>query len=147
MQVGLFPLLVISLLLTPTLLLAQSAFDGTWHFRSDLAQISGNNDKLSLENGTYRCDSCNPKIEAKADGQDHPISGSPYADTINVRVISDREADAVFKKNGKIVSRSKMTVSADGKTLTTEWENILDNGQKPMAKLRRPESATSPVTA
>jgi hypothetical protein len=76
-------------------------------------QITGNNDKISLENGTYRCDSCNPKIEAKADGHDHPISGSPYADTINVRPISDHEVEIVNKKKGKVTGRNKMTVSAE----------------------------------
>ena len=127
-------LVFVTLLLSPNLLFAQSAFDGTWHFSADSAQVSGNNDKISLENGTYRCDSCNPKIEAKADGHDHPISGSPYSDSIKVRPISDHEVEVISKKSGKVTGRNKMTVSADGKTLTNEWENIFENGQKANGK-------------
>ncbi len=122
--------LVISILLACPTVFAQSAFDGTWHFTAESAQISGNNDKYSLVNGTYRCDSCNPKQEAKADGHDHPLSGSPYADSINIRPISDHAVEIVEKKAGKPTFHEKMTVSADGRTLTTEWENILANGQK-----------------
>lgn len=122
-------LVFVAVLLGCPLLFGQSAFDGTWHFSADSAQVTGNNDKFSLENGTYRCDSCNPKVEAKADGHDHPISGSPYSDTINVRQISDHEVEIVTKKDGKVVGRTKRTVSADGKTLTVEFESVI-NGEK-----------------
>jgi hypothetical protein len=128
-------LFVASLFLSSTLLFAQSAFDGTWHFNMDSAQLTDANDKFSMENGTYRCDSCNPKVEVKADGRDHPRSGSPYSDTINVRQISDREIEVINKKKGKVVGTNKMTVSADGKTLTSEWESIFDNGQKGNGKV------------
>jgi hypothetical protein len=122
-------LVLVAVLLGSPLLFGQSAFDGTWHFKADSAQVTGNNDKVSLDNGTYRCDSCNPKIEAKADGHDHALQGSPYADTINVRAITDHEVEIVSKKDGKFVGRTKRTVSADGKTLTVEFENVI-NGEK-----------------
>jgi hypothetical protein len=59
---------------------AQSAFDGTWHLNKDSAQIKGN-DKFSLQDGVYRCDTCVPKVAVKADGHEHKVSGSPYYDT------------------------------------------------------------------
>jgi hypothetical protein len=46
----------------------QAAFDGTWRVNPDSAQIKGN-DKYSLQNGMYRCDTCVPKIAVKADGK------------------------------------------------------------------------------
>jgi hypothetical protein len=35
-------------------------------------------DVLLLQNGTYQCKTCVRSINAKADGEDHRISGNPY---------------------------------------------------------------------
>jgi hypothetical protein len=35
-------------------------------------------DVLLLQNGTYQCKSCVRSVNAKADGEDHGISGNPY---------------------------------------------------------------------
>jgi len=69
------------LLIAPLTLLAQSSLDGTWRFTPQSAEFGGKPDNFSLQQGVYRCDSCVPKIEVKADGKDHKISGSPYYDT------------------------------------------------------------------
>ena len=46
----------------------QRAFDGTWRLNTQSAEIKGN-DKYSLQQGMYRCDTCVPKIAVKADGK------------------------------------------------------------------------------
>ena len=65
----------------------------------------------------YDCESCVPKINIKADGQDQAVTGQTY-DTISVQVVDANSIHAVTKKAGKPTSDSTRTLSADGKILT-----------------------------
>jgi len=71
-------LLLVSMWLASATLFAQSAFEGSWRFSPQSAKFGGKPDTLSLQNGVYRCDSCVPRIEVKADGKDQKVSGSPF---------------------------------------------------------------------
>lgn len=84
----------------------------------------------SLQKSVYRCNCALGEINTKADGQDHERIGSPYADRVNVREIDDHTIEMVSKKDGKVVRKAKNTASADGKTLSTEWTELLPNGQQ-----------------
>lgn len=118
------------LLLVPAMLLAQSAFDGTWRFSPQSGQFGGKHDTYLLKDGVYRCDSCVPEINVKADGKDHKRTGSPYSDAVSVRAVGDNTIEIITKKGGKVVGKSKDTVSPDGNTLTTEWSFVGENGQE-----------------
>jgi hypothetical protein len=52
------------------------------------------------------------------DGKEYPIKGNPNADMISVKRIDDRTGESTFKKDGKVTSTNRRTLSADGKTLT-----------------------------
>lgn len=123
-------LLFALVLLAPAVLFAQSAFNGTWRFSPQSAQFSGKPMTLSLQSGMYRCDSCVPKIEVTADDKDHDRSGSPYFDMVSVRAIDDHTIEVITKKGGKVVGTTKDTASPDGKTLTSEWSFVAENGQE-----------------
>jgi len=111
----------------------QSAFDGTWKGNPQSVEVKGN-DKYSLQNGMYRCDTCVPKIAVKADGQDHAVSGSPYMDTTNVQEVNDHTVQITSKKSGKQVGSTKMTASEDGKALTAEWSFVAESGKEGKGK-------------
>jgi hypothetical protein len=68
---------------------------------------------LSFGNEGGTCD-------AKFDGKSYPATGAlwPAGWTCTVAKNSDRALDLVWKKDGKDMYKSTMTVSADGKTLT-----------------------------
>jgi hypothetical protein len=119
--------------LTSAALFAQSTFDGTWRVNLQNTEYVGK-ENFSLQNGVYRCGSCVPIINVKADGQDHEVSGSPYFDVINVRVVDDRTVESVSKKGGKLIGTSKVTASQDGRTLTTEFSYVAENGQNVTGK-------------
>ena len=140
-------LLFVLVLLAPAVLFAQSAFNGTWRFSPQSAQFSGKAFTLSLQNGVYRCDSCVPKLEVQADGKDHARSGSPYSDMVSARALDDHTVEVISKKGGKIVGTTKDTASADGKTLTSEWSFISENGQKGNGKTVSTRVAASPEGA
>jgi len=138
--------LLILALLAPATLSAQSALDGTWRIDPHTMQYVGT-EKFSLQNGVYRCDSCYPKIDVKADGQDQKVSGSPYFDTCNVRAIDDRNIEIVTKKNGKVVGTSKMTASSDGKELATEFTYVTEGGQSGGGKYGSTRVGAAPTAA
>lgn len=56
---------------------------------------------------------------AKYDGQDYPVTGIAYADTVAVKRIDDNTVEAVLKKAGTPVMTVRTTVSADGKMRTS----------------------------
>jgi hypothetical protein len=138
--------LIALVLLVPATLFAQSAFDGTWRTDPESTQYIGH-ETFSLQNGLYRCSSCVPKIEVKADGQDHKVSGSPYYDTINVRAVDDHTVEIATKKRAKASGTTKVTASEDGKTLTTEFSFITDSGQKGSGKYDSARVGTAPAGA
>ncbi len=115
--------------LTSAVLFAQSTFDGTWRVNLQNTEYLGK-ENFSLQNGVCRCSSCVPMINVKADGQDQKVSGSPYFDMINVRVVDDRTIESVSKKGGKLTGTSKVTASQDGRTLTTEFSYVTEKRSK-----------------
>ncbi len=133
-------------LLAPAMLFAQSSLDGTWKFNPQNAQFVGK-DNFSLQDGMYRCDTCAPKIQVKADGQDQKVSGSPYFDTTNVKAVDDRNVEIVNKKGGKVSGTSKMSASEDGNTLTTEWSFTSESGQQGSGKFTSKRVGTAPAGA
>lgn len=133
-------------LVVPATLFAQSAFDGTWRADPKSSQYVGH-ENFSLQNGVYRCSTCVPKIEVKADGQDAKVSGSPYFDTINVRAVDDHTVEIVTKKGTKPAGSSKVTASEDGKTLTTEFTFVTEGGQKGNGKYSSTRVGTAPQGA
>lgn len=115
-------LAALAMLLTPTLTIAQSAFDGTWKINMNKVQFSKKPSVYLLQNGVWHCKSCVPPIIMKADGKDHPIPDPPAcAETASVKVIDARTILITDKaKDGKVTATTKGTVSPGGKTLTFE---------------------------
>lgn len=108
------------LLLWPTLLLAQSPFDGTWVAKPDTIQFPQRPESYLLQNGTYECSSCVPRIKVKADGKDYAVAGSPYFSTIAVRVINPNSIEITEKLAQTTVYSEIDTVASDGSTLVQE---------------------------
>ena len=105
----------------PTTCLAQSAFVGTW--KADInnnLQLPKKPNEYLLRGGVYHCRTCAPPWSVKADGEDHPVSGHPYFDTVAIKVVDDHTVQEVDKKGGKPVTTTTFSVSADGKTATLD---------------------------
>ena len=109
--------------------IAQSQFDGTWRISPQSGEFKGH-DKYSVKNGTWYCDSCTPKIVVKADGKPHSVTGSPYYDTVTVKIQNDNSVELVNENKGELVADNKLTASDDGKTLTSQFHFITQGGQK-----------------
>jgi hypothetical protein len=116
----------------PAISKAQDVLDGTWKVDLSKAQMPKKPDVYLLQDGKYHCKTCVPPVDVKADGQDQAVSGNPYYDTKAVKVVDDRTIEETNKKNGKPVSTSKLTVSADGKTANFEFDDSSATNSQPV---------------
>lgn len=107
-------------------------FTGTWRFDLSKSQAPKKPSEIELGNGVYRCLTCDPKYEVKADGQDNPVTGNPAFDTINVRIVNDRVVETTFKKSGKLAGRGTVTVSADLNHAVSEFTGYPPNSAEPV---------------
>jgi hypothetical protein len=96
-------------------------FNGTW--KADLAsvQIDEQPSVYLLKDGTYTCSTCSPPLTLAADGAFHAIPDRPYYDSAMKAVVDANTIKSAYRKGDKVISDSTTTVSADGKTLTTNW--------------------------
>jgi len=60
---------------------------------------------------------------AKFDGKDYPYKGSYQADAVSLKRIDARTIEETDKRDGTAVSIYKMTVSADGKSMTIVYHD------------------------
>jgi hypothetical protein len=133
-------------LLMPTLAAAQSVFDGTWKVDMNTAKFPQKPDVFVLQNGIYECKTCVPPIRVKADGMDQKVSGYPYFDTMNVKVVDARTIEDTDKKGGKVVATSKTWVSPDGNTMMFEFsDSSATNGAPVTGKGRETRVAKGPA--
>ena len=63
--------------------------------------------------------------EAKLDGKENPVKGTYANYTVSLKQLGDRSIEATYKRDGKIESVEKITVSPDGKKMTTVADNKL----------------------
>jgi hypothetical protein len=125
--------LLFLLLLLPIFAWAADPFDGIWKINVNQATASQNEDAVVvLQNGTFQCISCNPKINIKADGTDQAVSPETKDyDMMAIKAVDEKSTETTSKKGGRLVSKTKNIISADGKTSTIEITNYPEPGKQP----------------
>ena len=134
-------LLIAGLIFCSLPMLAAEPFTGTW--KEDIAtrKVSGALLTLELSNGVYKVLSANP-YTVKADGTDQAVSGSTM---ISVNIIDDHSVEVTQKTAGKIVNRTKRTVSSDGTTFTAEIISYPAAGGAPVTTTNIRQRVGAPV--
>jgi hypothetical protein len=132
-------------LLVPAAAWAGSAFDGTWKGRVDSMRVTGKPDTFAVAGGTYTCSSCVPPVAIRADGSEQHVSGHDYYDTMTVKVIDARTLERSMRLKGKLIGTSRITVSADGATLTATFTDY--TGAKPATGTFSSERVGAPPAA
>jgi len=122
-----------ALLLIPMAASGQSVFDGTWKIDINKADFGKKPDVFLLQGGMYSCKTCAPPYTVKADGNDQPVSGHPYFDSVAIKVVNDHAIQETDKKGGKTVATSTSTVSPDGNTVMFSFNDASNtNGGPPV---------------
>jgi hypothetical protein len=119
-------------LLPVVALAAESPFDGTWKIDLDKVQFPDKPETWVLHDGRYQCSTCQPAVDVTADGTDQPTPGARYRDTLAVKVVDAKTVEMTDKKGGKVVAVGRATVSADGKTLSTEFTSYPEASPQPV---------------
>jgi hypothetical protein len=132
-------------LLLPTAASAQSPFDGTWKVDVESAKFPEKPDQIVLADGRYSCSTCVPAREVKADGTDQKVSGSPYFDTLAVRVVDERSAQLTYKQAGQVTQEGTSTVSADGTEVVDKIVSYPPEGKPVEFTARRERVAKGPA--
>ena len=96
------------------------AISGSWRM-SKMNDLSSNGllvtfklegDMLSMSSPTGQ------SYMAKLDGTDAPYKGDPGTTSVSVKRINKTTIEETDKRDGKVISISRMTIAADGKTFT-----------------------------
>jgi hypothetical protein len=122
-------------LLMPALAAAQVSLDGTWKIDVASAKFPEKPESYVLKDGRFTCSTCVPTIDVKADGKDHPVTGSNYFNTIAVTIVDANVVRFTSKKDGKVVQESTDTVGSDGMTLTEELTGFPPAGEPVKGKV------------
>ena len=67
--------------------------------------------------------------DAKYDGKDYPLTGSPNADAIVLRRIDAHTSERQNKKGGKVVSTERREVARDGRSYVTTVTGTTADGK------------------
>jgi hypothetical protein len=110
---------------TPALAHA-GAFDGTWKLDVAKSKFTGDTFTYAKTAAGYRySNGATVSYAFAADGKDYPtIPGRTVAWTKN----ADGSWDVVTKANGKVVTRTHRSISADGKTMTAAYTEYRPDG-------------------
>lgn len=122
----------IVLFLWPAVLLAENPFDGTWITKLETIQLPQQPENYLLQNDDYECSTCIPRIKVKADGKDYAVPGSPYFNTIAVRVMNPNRIEIMEKLKGKTVYSESDTIASDGNTLVQKMTDTAAADREPM---------------
>ncbi len=80
--------------------------------------------KRSGDELTY-CDPTGETWTAKLDGKDYPVKGTIGTYSVSLKQINDRNIEQSTKREGKLIGIDKMTISPDGRKMTTVSEDKL----------------------
>ena len=86
--------------------------------------VKWSSDRIDAEGKAFRAE-----YTGEYDGKDHPLKGSPTADTISLRRIDALTTERINKKGGKVVSTETRTVAKDGKSYTTTVKGTTAKGE------------------
>jgi hypothetical protein len=62
---------------------------------------------------------------AKLDGTEAPYNGDPGTTSVSVKSVDKNTIEETDKRDGKVISTARMTVSADGKSMTVSVSDLL----------------------
>jgi len=78
--------------------------------------------KINAEGTNADGSALHVQYDAKFDGQDYPVTGVPYADTVSVKRVGADTFVSTMKKGGQAVMTVTSKVSKDGKTRTSTFK-------------------------
>jgi hypothetical protein len=94
------------------------------HPTSGITTFTQEGDAIHYSNNGVWSDGRTTQVGAvlRLDGDWYPVTGSMLVDSLSLRTLEDGSFEAKGKKDGVDTVTSRITVSADGRAMTTNWE-------------------------
>jgi hypothetical protein len=103
------------------------AISGSWRGEkiAELSQEAMTWTYKTSANGMSMKAATGESYDAKFDGKDYPYKGDPGTTSVSLKKINANTLEETDKRDGKITSVSRATVSADGKTMKIDIDDKL----------------------
>jgi hypothetical protein len=111
---------------------AKSKYDPGPAPKETITKIEVDENHYKVDAHTVNADGTELRItfDAKTDGKDYPLAGTPTADMVSVKRVNATTIETTWKKEGKIVMNTHGVVSSDGKTRTVTFSGTDAQGHK-----------------
>ncbi len=93
-------------------------------------QAMGDQIKVTLDGTTSDGKSVHIEWTGKYDGKFYPVTGDPNVDERSYKQVNGRTVEVISKKDGKIVSTTRVVVAPDGKSRTVSSTTTNATGAK-----------------
>jgi len=145
LSILIFVFLVGLFVIGTTVRAADDASSGTWKMnpakskydpgpapKSTTTTIEADENRYKVDAHTVSADGTETHLsfDAKTDGKDYPLTGTPNADMISVKRVDAKTIETTWKKDGKTVMKTHGVVSSDGKTRTVTFNGTDSQGHK-----------------
>ena len=134
---------LVFLALSMSLGAAEDPFSGAWKLNPSKSKLSppvpksqtarvevdASGIRISEEIVSDKGERMNITVDARFDGKDYPIKGSPYADAVSYQRVDRFTIKGVGKKAGKVIMHETVVVSQDGKTMTGTYSGTDATGK------------------
>jgi hypothetical protein len=119
------------------------AFRGTWRLDASRSQLNvpapqsqvvrisvqGKDVRMEQRIVNERGERLSIAVDARFDGRDYPVTGTPFADTVAYRLTGTRTIEGVAKKAGRVVVTETAVLAPDGRSLTVTYRSHLPDGR------------------
>jgi hypothetical protein len=128
------------------LVAADNAFVGTWKLNPEKStfapgspsmksatvrvEVEGTGLKATVEGLDGQGNPLKYVVQGPLDGSPGPITGSPWADTVETKQVNDHTITAVAKKDRKVAYKDRRVISKDGKSMTIARTGVTPDGKK-----------------
>jgi hypothetical protein len=93
-------------------------------------EAAGDNVKVTVDGTGSDGTPAHNEWTGKFDGKDYPVTGDPSSDARSYKVVDERTMELTVKKDGKVTTTGRITVSADGKSRTVSTSGTDSKGKK-----------------
>jgi hypothetical protein len=90
---------------------------------------SGSDFKLALKGTDGNAKPTSIQASYSMDGREHPIVGSPDADSQSIKRVDALTTEGTLKKSGKVVQTVRREITKDGKTMTITFKGVNARGE------------------
>jgi hypothetical protein len=121
--------------------MTEQGFAGMWQLnreQSDIPPVTKSQTLVIETDGTVvrmretlindRDEALTISVDGKFDGQDYPVRGTPFADTVSYRLVTPNIIEGAAKKAGVVVVRETAVLSDDGKTVRVTYVSFDGEG-------------------